>query len=173
MQTNQAKNVVISVFDGKSSFDSALEGLRGQGFRNSDVSALYSDGPAEHHGFAGEPLGWLNEAKELRVIGRRNNIVAAGPLLQALAERNAEDSLAPAIEALGLPRYDADFYVSCVKAGKSLVAVHVDEADSAAKARSTMVRAGGQSVFVTENLPIELPNAGDRPLFSDDLRKSG
>lgn len=172
MHAEQCRNLVIGVFDAKEALDAALDTLRGQGFRNSDISALVPDVACEAHGFAGEPLGWLNEAGELRNIGKKGNVVAAGPLLQAVQSGGAPDKFAPALMGMGVPRFDADFYEVCVKGGKALLAVHVDERDSAEKARATLTQAGAQSLYVTENQAEELPNIGDRPLFAEDLRET-
>lgn len=171
MHAEQCRNLVIGVFDAKEAIDAALDTLRGQGFRNSDISALVPDVACEAHGFAGEPLGWLNEAGELRNIGKKGNVVAAGPLLRAvLGVSGTPDKFAPALIGMGVPRFDAEFYEVCVKGGKALLAVHVDEKDSADKAKATLTQAGAQSIFVTENQAEDLPNIGDRPLFADDLR---
>ena len=172
MRSELSKNLVIGIFESKAALDVALETLRGQGFRNSDVSAFVPDAKSEKHGFAGEPLGWLNEAAELGNLGAKGNVVAAGPLLRAMRSAGTRDKFAPALIGLGVPRFDADFYEVCVKAGKALLAVHVDEADSAEKARGTLLEAGAQSISVTENEAEDLPNVGDRPLFADDLRES-
>ena len=40
---------------------------------------------ADPYPVGGEPLGWLNEARELGTIGKNGNIVAAGPLGESLA----------------------------------------------------------------------------------------
>lgn len=172
MRAELSKNLVIGVFESKAAIDAALETLRGQGFRNSDISAFVPDAKSDQHGFAGEPLGWLNEAAELEYLGAKGNVVAGGPLLRAVRASGARDKFAPALAGLGVPRFDADFYEVCVKAGKALLAVHVDEGDSAAKARGTLLGAGAQSISVTENEAEDLPNVGDRPLFADDMRES-
>jgi hypothetical protein len=166
MHVKQGKNLVIGVFDAKEALETALDILRGQGFRNSDVSALVPDVTCEAHGFAGEPLGWLNEAGELRNVGKKGNVVAAGPLLRAVRGGGALDKFAPALIDMGVPRFDADFYEVCVKGGKALLAVHVHEQDSANKARATFTKAGAQGILMTDNEAEDLPKAGGPPVLA-------
>lgn len=171
MQARQCKNLVIGVFEAREALDAALDTLRGQGFRNGDISALVPDAQSENHGFAGEPLGWLNEAGELGVLGAKGNVVAGGPLLRAILAGGRKDKFAPSLIGLGVKKFDAEFYEVCVKGGKGLLAVHVDEPDSTAKARATLTAAGAQSLSVTENEAEDLPNVGDRPLFTEDFKE--
>lgn len=169
------KNLVIGIFETLEGLDTALETLRGQGFRNSDISVLAPDARSETHGFAGAPLGWINEAGELGTVGRNNTITAGGPLYYALTEvggKNKED-FSGALLSFGVPRFDADFYEICVKAGKGLLAVHAETEACIEKSRQSLVACGAQSISVTKNeQEDEMPPGADLPLFADDLRSS-
>jgi len=167
-------NLVIGVFESLANLDQALDTLRSQGFRNSDISALAPDAQSGAHGFAGQPLGWINEAGELGVVGRENTIVAGGPLYYTLLEtggKNKED-IGVALVGFGVPRFDADFYEICVKAGKSLLAVHAETDVCVEKAKATLEETGAQSISaIRKELDEEAP-LRDQPLFADDLRES-
>ncbi len=166
------KNLVIGVFESLSGMEHALEELRGQGFRNSDISVLAPDAKSGVHHFAGEPLGWVNEAGELGTIGRNNTIVAGGPLYYTLLEtggKNKED-MSGALMSFGVTRFDADFYEICVKAGKSLVAVHAETPECVEKAKGGLLSTGAQSLSVTKSEPEVEEPIRDLPLFAEDLR---
>lgn len=169
------RSLVVGVFESLSGMNAALETLRGQGFRNSDISVLAPDARGGPHGFAGEPLGWVNEAGELGTIGRNNTIVAGGPVYYTLMETGGKhkEEISVALLDFGVPRFDADFYEICVKAGKALIAVHAETAECVEKAKQGLAQAGGESISATKsNLAQEEPPLRDLPLFADDLRSS-
>jgi hypothetical protein len=149
----------------------AVEALRTDGFRNTDVSVLFSD----HQGtkdFAvekntkapegtaagattgvliGGVLGWLAGLGGLAIPGV-GPLIAAGPMVAALAGAGvggAVGGIAGALIGMGIPEYEAKRYEGRVKDGGILVSVHCDDRNWTAKAKRVLERTGAQDVSST------------------------
>jgi hypothetical protein len=159
---------IFGLFKNRSQLDLAVDELKFAGFRNSDISVLFSDGDQtksfahEKHtkapegatvgagtGIAvGGTLGWLVGIGALAIPGL-GPFIAAGPIMAALAGAGvggAVGTLTGALIGLGVPEYEAKRYEEFVKEGGMLLSVHVDDSKWADKAKAIIERAGANDV---------------------------
>jgi len=172
MATMARKNIsVFGIYDTRVSVDEAVNKLKSQGFRNSDVSVLMAqststrefahekgtkapEGAAAGAGtgaLIGGALGWLAGigALSIPVVGP---LVAAGPIMALLAGvgvGGAVGGISGALLGLGVPEYEAKRYEGFVKDGGILLSVHADDAEWADKAEAILKGAGGREVSRT------------------------
>ena len=142
----------------------AAEALKAEGFRQTDISVLYSDrcgalaatavdhavepGAAGVIPFSGNVLAYLAGigAVTLPDVGP---LLAAGPLagtFTGLAAGGASSTLAGALVALGLGEPEAQRYENCLKDGGILLSVHCDDGDWANRAENILTRTGAAHV---------------------------
>jgi hypothetical protein len=178
--TNEHKDkklAVIGLFDDRATLSSAIDALRGVGFRDEDMSALLPDASstkqvaAEKHtkapegamtgaaagGLAGGTLGLLVGLGALAIPGL-GPFIAAGPIMAALAGAGAGGAvgtLAGTLIGLGIPEYEAKRYESYLNKGGMLLAVHADDGTWAKKAKETLTRAGARDVDKTSEAPAK------------------
>jgi hypothetical protein len=170
MNTKDDKKIaVFGLFDTRAQLERAIDLLRVDGFRESDMSALLPDAGAtaevahEKHtkapegaavgaaagGAVGGTLGLLVGLGALAIPGL-GPFIAAGPIVAALAGAGAGGAvgtLTGALVGMGIPEYEAKKYESLVhKDGKSLLAVHADDRDWADKAKKVLKAAGAIDV---------------------------
>jgi len=166
------KIAVFGLFDSRADVERAIDMLRADGFRESDMSALLPDAAAtkevahEKHtkapegalvgaatgGALGGTLGLLLGLGALAIPGL-GPFIAAGPIVGALAGAGAGGAvgtLTGALIGMGIPEYEAKRYESYVhEKGKSLLAVHADNSDWAAKAKTVLKNAGAFDIDKT------------------------
>src|SRR4029079_16514635 len=154
MSTNvkqDKKIVVFGLFDTRVELEGAIDMLRTEGFRESDISALLPDAAStkqvahEKHtkapagamvgaatgGSVGGTLGLLVGLGALAIPGL-GPFIAAGPIMAALAGAGAGGAvgtLTGALIGMGIPEYEAKRYESWLHKGGSLLAVHADDGD--------------------------------------------
>jgi hypothetical protein len=149
----------------------AVDALRTDGFRNTDVSVLFSDQKGTQdfavekntkapEGTAagattgvliGGVLGWLAGLGGLAIPGV-GPLIAAGPMVAALAGAGvggAVGGIAGALIGMGIPEYEAKRYEGRVRDGGILVSVHCDDRNWTAKAKRVLERTGAQDVSST------------------------
>lgn len=170
--TNHDKKIVVfGLFDNRASLEAAIDGLRAEGFRERDMSALLPDAGAtkevahEKHtkapegalvgatagGVAGGTLGLLVGIGALAIPGL-GPFIAAGPIMAALAGAGvggAVGTLTGALVGMGIPEYEAKRYESFLNKGGSLLSVHADDGDWAKKAKSILERYGAKGIDKT------------------------
>jgi hypothetical protein len=162
------KIVVFGLFDNRSQLETAIDGLRTEGFRESDLSALLPDIEStkelahEKHtkapegalagaatgGVLGGTLGLLVGIGALAIPGL-GPFIAAGPIMAALAGAGvggAVGTLGGALVGLGIPEYEAKRYESFLNKGGALLAVHADDGDWAKRAKATLERYGAKDI---------------------------
>lgn len=163
------KIAVFGLFETRADVERAIDMLRTAGFRESDMSALLPDAGAtrevahEKHtkapegalvgaaagGAVGGTLGLLLGLGALAIPGL-GPFIAAGPIVAALAGAGAGGAvgtLTGALVGMGIPEYEAKRYESLVhEKGKSLLAVHADNREWAAKAKDVLAGAGAIDV---------------------------
>src|SRR3954463_12618131 len=129
-----SKIVVFGLFDTRSQIEAAIDGLRAEGFRESDLSALLPDlretkelahekhtkapegalAGAAAGGAIGGTLGLLAGIGALAIPGL-GPFIAAGPIMATLAGAGvggAVGTLTGALIGMGIPEYEAKRYES-------------------------------------------------------------
>lgn len=165
MRKNKA---VYGIYPGRKAVEDAVEALRKEGFRNTDISILFSENVGtkdfahEKHTKASEgaaagagsgaliggALGWLAGIGAIAIPGL-GAFITAGPLLSALAGAgvgSAIGGLTGAIIGLGIPEYEAKRYDGRLRKGGMLLSVHCDNADWEKRARNMLEKTGAEDI---------------------------
>lgn len=161
---------VFGIFNDRTSLERAVDRLKADGFRNSDISVLMQNA-GETKDFAHEKatkapegattgattgilgggvLGWLAGAGALAIPGI-GPFVAAGPIMGALAGAGIGGTvggLTGALVGLGMPEYEAKRYESTIKSGGMLLSVHVDDLQWRRKAKDILESCGARDISV-------------------------
>ena len=167
-----SKNIaVFGICPAYSNTELAVDQLRAQGFRNTDISVLLPENVGTkdigHVGASKAPegattgaasgaviggaLGWLVGLGALAIPGV-GPFLAAGPLVAALAGIGAGGAVGGMVGALigfGIPEYEAKRYEGRVRKGGILISVHCDNSDWADKAEKILKNAGAEDVSHT------------------------
>lgn len=162
---------VFGIYVNRSDVDRAVEALKGRGFSNNDVSALFPENQGtkdfahEKHTKApegatagagtgallGGGLGWLVGIGALAIPGL-GPFIAAGPIVAALAGSGvggAVGGLTGALVGMGIPEYEAKRYEGRVKDGGILLSVHSDTSDRTKQAKEILEHTGAQDISST------------------------
>jgi Protein of unknown function (DUF3341) len=163
------KNIaVFGIYQTHADVEFAVDALRTEGFRNTDVSVLFpenkgtKDFAVEKHTKApegtaagattglvvGGVLGWLAGIGALAIPGV-GPLIAAGPIvavLTGIGVGGAVGGIAGALIGMGIPEYEAKRYEGRIKEGGILLSVHSDDSNWAAKAKQILHRTGAQDV---------------------------
>lgn len=164
----KGSNAVFGIFNDRLTLEKAVDQLKVNGFRNSDISVLMQD-TGDTTDFAHEKntkapegvatgastgilgggiLGWLAGAGALAIPGI-GPFVAAGPIMAAIAGAGiggAVGGITGGLLGLGIPEYEAKRYENFVKEGGMLISVHVDDREWSSKARELLERCGARDV---------------------------
>jgi hypothetical protein len=127
---------VFGIYRDRTSVETAVDALRQQGFRSTDISVI------------GGTLGWLVGIGALAIPGL-GPFIAAGPIMAALAGAGAGGvvgGLAGALVGMGIPEYEAKRYEGRVKEGGILLSVHSDNSEWTKKAKEILERTGAQDI---------------------------
>jgi len=144
------------------------EAPKAQGFRQTDISVLFSDcwasndcAPTSHApgsegatALAATPATAAAVLSYLAGIGALTlpgigPLLLAGPLVGALAGLGAAGpmgGLAGALAGLGLPEYEATCYEGRLKEGGILLSVNCDDPEWAGRARTILTQTGAEHV---------------------------
>jgi hypothetical protein len=159
------------MFEHRVQVEAAIDALRTEGFRESDMSALLPDMDAtkqlahEKHtkapegalagaaagGVLGGTLGLLVGLGALAIPGL-GPFIAAGPIMATLAGAGAGGAvgtLTGALVGMGIPEYEAKRYESFLNKGGSLLSVHADDGDWAKRAKIVLDRCGAKDIDKT------------------------
>ena len=159
---------VFGVYGGRAEIEAAVDVLRTEGFRASDISVMlpYNDGfrefAHEKHTKApegaatgagsglvlGGVLGWLAGIGLLAIPGI-GPFVAAGPIMAALAGAGVGGTVGGVTGALvgtGIPEYEAKRYEGLLREGGILLSVHADNSEWTAKAKKLLDATGARDV---------------------------
>jgi len=164
----KGNTAVFGLFKNRAALETAVDRLKADGFRNSDISALLPDKDGTKD-FAHEKatkapegtatgatsglvlgggLGWLVGIGALAIPGI-GPFVAAGPIMAALAGASiggAVGGITGALIGMGIPEYEAKRYEAYVKDGGMLLSVHVDNSEWSKKARDLLKAAGAENI---------------------------
>jgi len=175
----------FGIYDDRVSVENAVDTLRKEGFRNTDISVLFPEnegtkdfahekntkapeGTATGAGTGaviGGGLGWLAGIGALAIPGL-GPFIAAGPIMAALAGvgvGGAIGGIAGALIGMGIPAYEAKRYEGRVKKGGILLSVHCDSSDWTKKAKGILERTGAEDVSSTGEASADFSKS-DRPL---------
>src|SRR5881275_743670 len=162
---------VFGIYRDRTSVENAVDVLRQENFRNTDISVLFPEnqgtkdfahekntkapeGAATGAGSGaviGGTLGWLTGIGALAIPGV-GPFIAAGPIVAALAGAGvggAIGGITGALIGLGIPEYEAKRYEGRVKDGGILLSVHSDDSQWTKKAKEILERTGAQDVSST------------------------
>jgi hypothetical protein len=162
---------VFGIYPNRASVESAVDALKAEGFRNTDISVLFPEktgtkdfahekstkapeGATTGAGTGavlGGGLGWLAGIGALAIPGL-GPFIAAGPIMAALAGAGvggAVGGLTGALIGMGIPEYEAKRYEGRVKDGGILLSVHSDDSQWTKKAKEILERTGAQDVSST------------------------
>src|SRR5205809_5949730 len=162
---------VFGIYRDRTSVENAVDILRQENFRNTDISVLFPEnagtkdfahekstkapeGTATGAGTGaviGGGLGWLAGIGALAIPGV-GPLIAAGPIVAALAGvgvGGAIGGLTGALVGIGIPEYEAKRYEGRVKEGGVLLSVHSDNSDWTKKAKEILERTGAEDVSST------------------------
>jgi hypothetical protein len=181
-----AKNV--AVFGISSSYaraQDAVDALRANAFRNTDISILYPENAGSKDighvaaskapegataggvsgAVIGGALGWLVGIGSLAIPGV-GPFIAAGPIVAALAGLGAGGAVGGIVGALigfGIPEYEAKRYEGRIRSGGILLSVHCDSSQWADKAEAILTRTGIEDVSRTGEARADYAKT-DKPL---------
>jgi hypothetical protein len=159
---------VFGIYQTQADVEYAVDALRSEGFRNTDVSVLFPDNKgtkdfavekntkapegtaagATTGGVIGGVLGWLAGIGALAIPGI-GPFIAAGPIVAALAGAGvggAVGGIAGALIGMGIPEYEAKRYEGRIKEGGMLLSVHCDDRNWTTKAKQILERTGAQDI---------------------------
>src|ERR1700681_757978 len=166
-----ANEAVFGIYATRRQVDNAVDELKAQVFRNTDISVLlpenigtkdfaHEKGTKAPEGATtgagsgaviGGTLGWLAGIGALAIPGV-GPFIAAGPIVAALAGvgvGGAVGGIAGALVGMGIPEYEAKRYAGRVKEGGILLSVHSDNSDWTKRAKEILERTGAQDISST------------------------
>ena len=169
---------VFGIYMNRFQLDEAVDTLRMDGFRTTDISALLPDnagnkeftheksskapeGAAAGIGAGaaiGGALGLLAGIGALAVPGF-GPFITAGPIMGALAGAAAIGTLggvAGALVGLGMPEYEAKRYEGSIHNGGILLSVHCDDAEWTRRAKIILETTGAHDIAVTDEASRDL-----------------
>jgi hypothetical protein len=176
---------VFGIYRDQMNVENAVDALRAEGFRNTDISVLFPENEGtkdfahEKHTKApegattgatsgaviGGGLGWLAGIGALAIPGL-GPFIAAGPIMAALAGAGAGGvvgGLTGALVGMGIPEYEAKRYEGRVKEGGILLSVHSDNSEWTKKAKQILDRTGAQDVSSTGEASADWDKS-DKPM---------
>lgn len=187
---------VFGVFENKTDVEHAVELLKHENFRNSDISILMPNTEATESvahenatrvpegaavgavgGFAvGGALGWLAGIGILAIPGI-GPILAAGPIAAAIAGAGvggAIGGMSGALVGIGIPEYEAKRYEGLIKKGGILMSIHVDDHEWEDLAKEVLQNAGAIEVVttseeITQHREIFGRKSGERDVYPPPL----
>jgi len=168
---------VFGIYPTYSSVERGVDMLKRQGFRNTDISVLFSESVSSKEfahekgtkapegvtagattgAVAGGVLGWLVGIGALTIPGL-GPFVAAGPIMGSLAGAGVGGTvggLTGALIGLGMPEYEAKRYEGQVKDGGILLSVHSDDSDWVERAKKVLKETGAKDIAASTEAAAE------------------
>jgi hypothetical protein len=167
-----SKNIaVFGIYPSELNAAEGVDQLKAAGFRNTDVSILFSEN-AGNKDFAhekntkapegaiagagsgavlGGALGWLAGIGALAIPGL-GPFVAAGPimgLLSGVGVGGAVGGVTGALIGAGMPEYEAKRYEGRIRKGGVLLSVHCDNSEWQKKAKTVLENTGALDISAT------------------------
>jgi len=179
----------FGIFSDRERVEAAINALRDEGYRNTDISVLYPENVGTKD-FAhqkntkapegvtagagtglvvGGALGWLAGIGAIAIPGI-GPFLAAGPIMAALAGAGVGGAVGGVVGALvgmGIPEYEAKRYEGRIKSGGILLSVHCDNSEWTRKAKDILIHNGGEDVSSTGEADADF-SVSDRPMPRTD-----
>src|SRR5437868_8427036 len=172
---------VFGLYRDRASVEGAVDALRQEGFRNTDISVLFPEnqgtkdfahekGTKAPEGMAtgatsgavvGGALGWLAGIGALAIPGV-GPLIAAGPIIAALTGvgvGGAVGGITGGLVGLGIPEYEAKRYEGRIKSGHILLSVHADDSKWRDKAEVILKNTGAEDISSTTEAKGDYANA--------------
>jgi len=162
--------VVSGIFSDKAHVELAVEEMKRDGFRNADISVLFSynedtkayvlartteqSDAATAQGTSlaaiGGTLGWLAGIHILDIPGL-GPFMARGPIRAFFGDdrNSAVGGLAGSLLSTGIPEHAARNYAECIKAGRILLSVHAVDFKWIRKAKQIFEQTGAKDIVQT------------------------
>ncbi len=179
-----ANKAVFGLYRTRMEVENAVEELKAQGFRNTDVSILFPENVgskdfatekatkapegvatgATSGAVIGGVLGWLAGIGALAIPGV-GPLIAAGPIIAALTGIGvvgAVGGIAGALIGLGIPEYEAKRYEGRIRSGSILLSVHTDDSNWMKKAERILRDTGAEDISSASEARGDFANA-DKP----------
>ena len=160
--------VVFGIYKTRGAVERAVEALRADGFRTTDISVLLPDSQGSQElanvktskapegaatgvvtgGVIGGTLGVLAGIGALAIPGI-GPFIAAGPIMAALAGAGvggAVGGISGALIGYGVPEYEAKRYEGYVRKGGILLSVHTEDAEWLKRAKNCLESTGAEDV---------------------------
>jgi len=176
---------VFGIYRDRTSVENAVDVLRQENFRNTDISVLFPENQgtkdfahekntkapegaatgASSGAVIGGTLGWLTGIGALAIPGL-GPFIAAGPIVAALAGvgvGGAIGGITGALIGMGIPEYEAKRYEGRVKEGGILLSVHCDDSNWTKRAKEILERTGAQDVSSTGEAGADFQKT-DKPM---------
>jgi hypothetical protein len=176
---------VFGIYRDRVSVENAVDVLRQENFRNTDISVLFPENQgtkdfahekntkapegaatgASSGAVIGGTLGWLTGIGALAIPGL-GPFIAAGPIVAALAGvgvGGAVGGITGALIGMGIPEYEAKRYEGRVKEGGILLSVHCDDSNWTKRAKEILERTGAQDVSSTGEAGADFQKT-DKPM---------
>lgn len=180
-----SNKAVFGLYATRRQVENAVDELKAQGFRNTDISVLlpenvgtkdfaHEKGTKAPEGMAtgatsgavvGGALGWLAGIGALAIPGV-GPLIAAGPIIAALTGvgvGGAVGGITGGLVGLGIPEYEAKRYEGRIKGGSILLSVHTDDSKWTDKAERILKDTGAEDISSTSETKGDYANA-DKPM---------
>src|ERR1700730_13951145 len=179
-----ANKAVFGLYVTRGQVESALDELRANGFRNTDLSVLFPENVgtkdlayekstkapegattgATSGAVIGGALGWLVGIGALAIPGL-GPFIAAGPNIAALSGVGVGGTvggITGALIGIGIPEYEAKRYEGRLERGNILLSVQADDSDWIDKAERILKNTGAEDIASSSEAKGDFANA-DRP----------
>lgn len=177
---NKKRHSVFGIFNDQASLNRAIDMLKSQNYRNSDISVLMQSNDGMKNiaiekntkapegatagaltgVIAGGAFGWLVGAGALAIPGL-GPFIAAGPIMAAIAGAGVGGTVggvAGGLIGLGIPEYEAERFEGYIREGGILISIHVDDERWEAKAKEILEENGAYNISTTFEKKVEEPN---------------
>jgi hypothetical protein len=173
--------VVSGIFADKADVELAVEEMKRDGFRNGDISVLFSynedtkayvlartteqSDAATDQGICraaiGGALGWLAGIDILDIPGL-GPFMAAGPIRAFFDDdrNSAVGGLTGSLAGTGIPEDAARIYAVCIRAGYTLLSVHANDFKWIRKAMKIFEQTGAKDIIRTPETEGDCANRG-------------
>src|SRR6185295_9791779 len=174
----------FGIFSDRERVEAAINALRDEGYRNTDISVLYPENVGTKD-FAhqkntkapegvtagagtglvvGGALGWLAGIGAIAIPGI-GPFIAAGPIMAALAGAGVGGTVGGvtgSLVGMGIPEYEAKRYEGRVRKGGYLLSVHCDDSEWVGRAKEILRLSGAEDISSSSEAAADFAQ-GNKP----------